>query len=986
MAPIPTNLAPKRAAQGDPQPDAAEKPSTEDLQAWDTIADDVTTTAQSQAMPVKYNGPPVVPSSRPGPQFAQVRPGVTGPATQPPLQALAQAPSGEIEYTAGPGDTLAGIAGRFGLSEDALKAANPGLNKSGSDPIPAGRKLTILNSDRAQIALQMAGTRDPDKLKQLVTADLSYATRDLATPDDRLKAAQDRLMARRPGDAIFAKIVQDQGEELKNAWAVQGRTHAVWDPLLEKVKQGDFEGLKGVVDAQIRTLTATQPTVEAVENYKKMLLAYRPNDAYFARAVNEDVQKYLVSDPQAAAGQVAAAYKNGGAQAASKLLRELTDPQKADPLAAALIAQEAKPTIDAVLSDFAALRQDHPASISILQRVNGIYADMSAVADSIGRSPEGKGSIDRMANAFASRGANIISFKDAVANGSGTVLSMAVAKAMLKNGDNADANRVAGEVLRGLEGLKETVRDNVDKLLDTEATVRNPFMNWEQFVKGVNGMQAPTMEQWLDQHPELVEQLKSGMGRINVSGYQLERAIAGVAEYAPDLGGLSNQAELARQSEAEYLNHKTKDDKDNPEWDRRLSFALAVSPAALQDGLREFNLDGLRKGALADLTKIVPDPSWPLRTVRNESQSINQALSGVRPFTIGLSLFGTGTYVWGVADHGTELYNKSKADGLKRALLEDNGWRNAGFLGMYVAGVGIESAQAYAQFAVNRFGWTPATPATPGWRGWVARAAIPPDAAHMERSGWLGRLFINHLRAFGVWNAIGTANYFARGERAKGVALLTATVGTGMSTLPNFPLWSWLPRVGIPVGLAGNTVTAIGAAAIYIINSVDKENIIKGIEALHEDYLKTAGLRPDIARALAKVDGDGVSGAQRLLALAAYRHVEPAKLLGWLNGQPAGAVERFVRDALLPLKADRDGNYAERTGRSDWYRRVTKPRGGGSFGDYYGEVSVTPAPDPHLISPDNPIFFKDDRAPKALSLQGVADLAELYFGLKLPGE
>jgi len=523
-----------------------------------------------------------------------------------------------------------------------------------------------------------------------------------------------------------------------------------------------------------------------------------------------------------------------------------------------------------------------------------------------------------------------------------------------------------------VEDLKKTARDDVSKLGKDANPLLNPTANWDSFLKGANGkpIHSPDMQAWIDKHPGIAKTLKGDMDRLNVDGYHIQRAMAGIDEYAQQLDGVDNKQALIDQTDA-----------PDPQKDQALSLALAVSSAGLQEGLRQFNVEGLEKGELTDLSKIVPDASWSTRMARNNLQQDIKVLTGAAPFNVGLSLFGTGTYLWGVADHGTELHNKVAADGWEKALTGDNGWRNLGFLGMYMGGTAIEGGQAMAQIITNRMGLNKTEP---GWRGIWARAATQPSVKNYAEMPRWAKGFINHLRAFGWWNAIGTANYALEGNWPKAGALGTATAGTFISSYPGFAA-----RLGLGAGgsiaeliglgesagpVVGTALVVLGSAAIYGLNKKEKADIAAETEPFNKDYLIRAGLKPEIADELANNDSNGVSPGPRLLAVANYLDIEPAKLLDWLNKQDVNFVHHFVTDALLPLKADDKGNYVERTGKDEWDVSTQV---------YDGEVHVYPAPYPKSVSPTDPKVWRDASIFEARSLEGVKVWSEAW-GHPLP--
>jgi LysM repeat protein len=218
---------------------------------------------------------------------------------EPTQQDLAKARDGQVTYTVQPGDNLSAIAARFGLNLADLKAADPKFfpPNVNSNLIHAGQKLLVLNKTLSENAVAMAETKDATKLRSLIAFDLRYTTRSLATPGDQLSAQEKILIARRPNDPAFAALVKDEGQTLTQLWTSQGRTHAIWDPLNKLAADGDRNGLTREIDSQIRNLTATSPTVNAVNDYKNMLLTYGPHNPQFAASVNQAVHKFL-SNPE----------------------------------------------------------------------------------------------------------------------------------------------------------------------------------------------------------------------------------------------------------------------------------------------------------------------------------------------------------------------------------------------------------------------------------------------------------------------------------------------------------------------------------------------------------------------------------------------------------------------------------------------------------------------------------------------------------------
>jgi len=166
----------------------------------------------------------------------------------------------------------------------------------------------------------------------------------------------------------------------------------------------------------------------------------------------------------------------------------------------------------------------------------------------------------------------------------------------------------------------------------------------------------------------------------------------------------------------------------------------------------------------------------------------------------------------------------------------------------------------------------------------------------------------------------------------------------------------------------------IGSTAIFLINAHEKVELAAKSEPFNKDHLIAAGVKPDIANELANNDSNGVSPAPRLLALAKYQGISPNALLQWLNNQPPSFVHNLVTHGLFPLQSDAKGNYVERVSRASW----------NTGGQYRGDFSLFPAPDPRAVSPMDPNVWNRSSAVEAQSLEGPRIFAK-EFGHPLPG-
>jgi hypothetical protein len=233
------------------------------------------------------------------------------------------------------------------------------------------------------------------------------------------------------------------------------------------------------------------------------------------------------------------------------------------------------------------------------------------------------------------------------------------------------------------------------------------------------------------------------------------------------------------------------------------------------------------------------------------------------------------------------------------------GWRVKGYKGMYVVGTGIEGVQVGSQVLSKMLKLDLSNPdaAANGLKRFLANTA-----ANNPSSLW-PKLFSLHLMGFGVFNVIGSAAYFKAGDWQRGTAIGVAGGGTLLSSLASRALWgsralAWAGPIGTALALAGSAVS------LYL-NLRDQERLARETEPYNEAYLIAAGLKPGIAKALAKNDRDGLSTGPKLEQLAKYLGVAPQKLLQYLNDQDPRWVGDFVEHGLhaVAAKPSQQGRY-----------------------------------------------------------------------------
>lgn len=867
--------------------------------AWRPLLnfDEAVQSAKQPSVPPTPSPEPAIPTKLPNgepmPSWGHLLLGplYASPEKSPVPQATTDA--GKTIYKAKSGETLADIARNHKMPLDALKAANPSLLAPGSK----GAKVVVFDPKRAELAVAQTKADDPRKA---LVEEMFYATKEAPTPSDAVDELKVELKARRPGDTVFATAVDDAAKTAGAAWQAQGRTHAVFDPLYQLSSQKDalsFIEYGKEIHNQFAVVAATTPTKEAIESHKQLLLAYGPQDQVSREAVETQAKEFLELAPQRAADEVKKAYESatgeqgdpGPAYLAAKKLRELTDPEKVDPLTAALILEASDDTVSNITTDFVDPQQslwNDEDGKGVKGEYNDIYQNLSAAADSAHRSPLGQESIDSMAHTLQAWGADRVDAKTSAANGSGCILSLAIATELRLNGDDKAADRIEKDVLTGIDDLKNNIRGSVNELGQTALPLTNPSANWDGFLPPSDGAatspfkpSATVAKERLPYQQDTVSEVESDIKRINRDGYHLTRAMAAVSQYAPQLQDSPNKAALEKAAEAPDLQKEP-----------QLSLALGVSSQSMVEAARMFNLEGLKNATVDDPSKIIVDWSWPARTARNHIQADIKYKTDQKPFGIGLSLYGTGTYIWGATNQWTKFQRNSGDPG----YFGEAGWRNLGFLGLYAAGTVIEGTQVVSQILARSAGFDGSEK---GWQGFMGRTAA-------DKGVW-SKVFTNHLRAFGWWNVAGTANYALQKDWARTAALGAAAGGTLLSTYPGL---ANALRVGKFGGVVGTALTLLGSIGLSLLDKRERAQIAAKFEPNNKDFLVAAGVRPEIADILADHDDQGFSVAGRLAAMAESRGTPPQEVLEFLNKQDPGKVRELV-DIKKTVEPGDDGNY-----------------------------------------------------------------------------
>jgi hypothetical protein len=718
-----------------------------------------------------------------------------------------------------------------------------------------------------------------------------------------------RLLKDHPNNRKYAQKLNDQIDYWTHVWEAQGRTHAVWDPLLELSKKGDkigdWAGVQHEVERQITIIASTSPTADAVQAHVAMLKNDWPDTKLppqFKKAVQEAEDRILIRRPAEAAAQIQKAYDDnyvsqGGAVAAQRAaeeLRKLTAPDRADPLTAALIFNAAKRTIQKITGELAKLppvfrlvgRQPvagpNPAGVPI-------FGALSAAADSASRSPEAEASIAALASGLNAQVSSLSNWvygelpeENAVAAAAAegnTTLALEMAAQFKASKQSGAADFLVTSIRNSFEKIRENTKESVETFAKTVAPLEVGKAMFGQFLPNAE-------ENWIKKRPDFEKEAAEQMNRVNALGYRLTRVGEAVEKYLPELKDLSSMQKLHEESGSEGLRKEP-----------ALLAALTLSTASLVETARNYNTEVLSKiTTWPDPNRIYPEYGWVIRGGRNVVRNLkayrpDQATNyaGLRkppPLGIGASLLGVSSYLLGMYTVGSDIIHNHGTPG----WIGYRGWRAFGREGMYIVGAALEGTQ----FASNVLAkWGGFEIEDKGWRGQAARIAAGKNPVFKSLMKW-------HSTAFGLWNVAGTINFLVHGDYPRAAALGTAAAG---NLAGNFP-----KALGIRtaegealVGLLGSVATEAGSLALLYMNFRDMEKAHDTIKGYGKNFLVAGGVRPGLADRLAEPLPDGQSMGPRLLQVAQYFGVKPPAFMQSLNSWPVAQIGQLTVDMAEPI-------------------------------------------------------------------------------------
>jgi len=440
-----------------------------------------------------------------------------------------------------------------------------------------------------QMAADLARTNDPRQLAEKVWQAIDRAASGLAMPEDMLPELQAELLGYRLGDAVFRSIVAQEGNRALAHWAGQGRRHDVFDPLLEAAAAQDWNKLSSAILAQFEAIAALSSTGDALASHVHLLLNYGPRQPVFPTTVKRLSANFLTETPRQHATDVEQTLRTQGPLAASARLRQLTDPEKCDPLTAGRIFAEGEKCIADIVGQFgASIDAAEALSQADLKRDPGIgralslvantpltyaehsafFSNIAASCESASRSEEGLLVVNRLARLM--HGVAIDAFViTSVSNGAGTLLPLEIAHARSQSGLAKGADEVAFHIEVGLRELLEKIRGAVIELDETASSLTE----MAKARQNASPAAQPTARRRAIH--STVQDFDAQLSALNRHCYALTRALNALDSAAPWLQRLANYQALRVLRAA----------PDNAKFEE-LRFALTIMPSSIAETLR----------------------------------------------------------------------------------------------------------------------------------------------------------------------------------------------------------------------------------------------------------------------------------------------------------------------------------------------------------------------------------------------------------------
>ncbi|MGL4967321.1 MAG: hypothetical protein ACRC67_39235 [Inquilinus sp.] len=821
-------------------------------------------------------------------------------------------------------------------------------------------RLGFLEQERQQLAAASVMVLAPEKAAELkgdltatIVQELQYAGTEQAVPDVKALAAP--IAARAPNDKVFQAAVASAENLYSRQLIGQGRTEDQLGKLLQTAKTDapydakrkdqdpTYNALRQEVAAQLTAAADGQTgstALGSISGRAGVYMTYTKDNPRLADAIRQgtlDAQhEVLVNRPVQA---VVDAYQKGGAEAAAKKLREVTDRQTATPAQVVAIMNDDRlqSTAKSMVHDVAGYRQGMTANPGNpeTKRAAAVMEGLAAACQNAtyadgGKAGEGCAAVDRIAGYIAAEAKQPVqrslqenmfqtpfgynqAMLGAVSNGD-IALSLSVAAATR----TSDPELSVGALYTATEGVTK-FNDSVDSLkstaMDHAKFLAVPIRDW-----GGNSTGAE-----LDQTVQKIladPKHKDDVARINEDGQKLQdkaevaegirTTIAGYqdvlggtpgfdkpggsSEYGPDFGRLKQQSVKAAIDATPAADLTGSDGATTPTntlWFQRSARNVVYQSAKLYATIK---LDDSKiagdpaKQALKGLVlgknfTVQPDGSyWGPNGEHFNARALSRVSSGVSSVLFGQNAVFAAT---SFAQSGSLLQDGSYAvvHGLMSLSQAGNAAMGDGWLkGKFTPGSGNTLiSQSYDRLAQQVDGLTVKQGIKDGLKTYVFSPALR-DVADLAYLG------IDSANAINFFNSDKTT------DKVRGVAYTLSAAGDlaflmGPGALEAGVLTGVGAGAGTLFGLSATAWTGIGAVLMLVASGINTG--VSAYEHSHEndgsdqDWLQAMDVKPEVAEQLAKhatsLDSDPPTAGPFLTKAFKHLGLSQKDMVTWLN-------------------------------------------------------------------------------------------------------
>jgi hypothetical protein len=788
-----------------------------------------------------------------------------------------------------------------------------------------------------------------------------------AFPEDTAAARVKELDALHPGDQKFAAANHAALQAATQTWNALGITHAKLDPVMKAYnayqvavqqrqqalsnphlhnEEPDAQALlnqpvnaaqhrlEAVIQHQLtdagKQASSPQQAGQAMLEQAGILANVGPQTSTFKDAVNAATNDVEVDQP---AKEVAAAYRQGGAQAASQALVGAT--QNAAPGYAGRIIAASGPTIDRIASDLNDMTQNS-TQLANNGQFTAIYGNLSEAVEQTDHGPnegglsnETKAAANVVADALASHmrtnktfvadygtfndpaQALAISAQDAIGNRQGASLSLALGVALRQRGQGDAANEVVEGAAQGYDELKTRTDSDVQSFAKVTANLEQLRSSWAPFM--TNGQLNAATEGYARRNPGFVQQFGQTLTEVQQDGTAIVQARQAFSAYRSDLNGLSNRTDLTNAA-----NNLTGHDassyfavQQSGQVTMNVARALAGNAPAVQSGYSTgMSAPGVLRSIRTGVNQYLKSSkTTPLTDADGKATGPN-VLGNLALSATGLGL--TAPNAVSELEHFNQLDFAGKAVtayntlGFAKYFLETGSYasRMAKTSGIRFLGAIAESKGGSA--LANLTGKDAATgndlPAATGFKlfgsfyyltGAFANGVSAYDAASTGDPVTAG---LDSANALGNVLLAGNAS-----RDAIGATLSSLGLDAGSDAAINALDWAG------PVGAGLSILAQFGLAAYSAVQQKDAQN---ALQSQGQDFLEDGlHLRSSVAYQLADVSDNQHEGPAPVLQAYAQQYgIKPQALLDFLNKQNPNDVGSFVYLAEF-LTPGKNGRY-----------------------------------------------------------------------------